>query len=97
MPGSVPVPAGTVGSCHRGTGRPAADLPRPGPNHRAELGELQRVRVRHDSKFPLPGWYLDRICVRRNEGTNQEWTLPCNRWLAQDEDDGEIERVLDRA
>ncbi|ELP62149.1 PLAT/LH2 domain-containing protein [Streptomyces turgidiscabies] len=64
--------------------------------HLADLGDLQRVRVRHDNKFPFPGWYLDRIFIR-NEDTNQEWTFPCNRWLAQDEDDGEIERILDRA
>jgi hypothetical protein len=61
-----------------------------------DLGPLKQVRIRHDNKFPLPGWYLDRIFIR-NEESDQEWTFPCNRWLAQDEDDGEIERVLDAA
>jgi len=61
-----------------------------------DLGDLQRVRVRHDDKFPFPGWYLDRIFIL-NEDSDQDWTFLCNRWLAQDEDDGEIERVLDAA
>ncbi len=61
-----------------------------------ELGDIQRVRVRHDNKFPLPGWFLDRVRIR-NEDTDEEWIFPCNRWLARDEDDGEIERMLDAA
>jgi hypothetical protein len=61
-----------------------------------ELGDLKRVRIRHDNSLPLGGWYLERIEIR-NEDTDGEWTFPCNRWLARDEDDGEIERVLDRA
>jgi PLAT/LH2 domain len=61
-----------------------------------ELGDLQRVRVRHDNTGFGPGWFLDRIQIR-NETTDQEWTFPCNRWLARDEDDGEIERMLDRS
>jgi hypothetical protein len=61
-----------------------------------DLGDLVRLRVRHDNKFPFPGWYLDRIFIR-NEDLDQEWTFPCNRWLAPDEDDGEIERVLNAA
>ncbi|MCB0873762.1 MAG: hypothetical protein H6531_08950 [Actinobacteria bacterium] len=64
--------------------------------HLAELGDLQRVRIRHDNKNPFPGWYLDRVELR-NEDTDQEWTFPCYRWLARDEDDGEIERMLDSA
>jgi hypothetical protein len=61
-----------------------------------ELGDLKRVRIRHDNSLPLSGWYLERVEIR-NEDTDAEWTFPCNRWLARDEDDGEIERVLDRA
>jgi hypothetical protein len=39
---------------------------------------------------------LDRIVVH-NEATDQEWTFPCARWLARDEDDGQIDRLLDAA
>jgi lipoxygenase homology domain-containing protein 1 len=61
-----------------------------------DLGDLHQVRIRHDNRFAFPGWYLDRIFIR-NEDTDQEWNFPCNRWLARDEDDGEIDRVLDAA
>lgn len=64
--------------------------------HLDELGDLRRVRIRHDNTLPLAGWYLDRVRIR-NEDTDHEWVFPCNRWLARDEDDGEIERMLDAA
>lgn len=64
--------------------------------HLKELGDLKQIRIRHDNKNPLAGWFLDRVHIR-NEGTDKEWTFPCNRWLARDEDDGEIERMLDLA
>jgi hypothetical protein len=43
-----------------------------------------------------PGWFLDRITVH-NENTEQQWTFPCNRWLASDADDGQVVRLLDPA
>ena len=59
-----------------------------------ELGNLQRIRIRHDGRDSNPGWFLDKIVVH-NEDTDREWTFPCNRWLASDEDDGLIDRMLD--
>lgn len=61
-----------------------------------DLGVVQRLHVRHGNTGLGPGWLLDRITIR-NLDTQQEWTFPCNRWLALDEDDGEIERTLDAA
>jgi hypothetical protein len=61
-----------------------------------DLGNLQRVRIRHDNSGSRPGWFLDRIIIL-NETTQQEWTFPCNRWLAVDEDDGQIDRILQAA
>jgi hypothetical protein len=61
-----------------------------------DLGALQRVRIRHDNTLPGAGWYLQSIRIH-NEDTNQEWTFPCERWLAVDEDDGRIDRMLDGA
>jgi PLAT/LH2 domain len=52
------------------------------------------VRVRHDDTRARPGWFLNKMSVR-NEDTDVEWTLPCHRWLARDEDDGAIVRILD--
>jgi hypothetical protein len=64
--------------------------------HLAELGDIQKIKIRHDNKFLAPGWYLERVEIR-NEDSDREWTFPCQRWLARDEDDGEIERTLDAA
>ena len=59
-----------------------------------DLGDIQRARVRHDDTGVGPGCYLDRIVVRAG-GTLQEWTFPCERWLARHADDGATERTLD--
>lgn len=59
-----------------------------------DLGDIQRVRVRHDDTGVGPGCYLDRIVVRAS-GTLQEWTFDCQRWLARHADDGATERTLD--
>jgi PLAT/LH2 domain len=62
----------------------------------ADLGVVKRLYVRHDDMGLGARWFLDRIVVR-NLDTQEEWAFPCNRWLARDEDDGEIERTLDAA
>ena len=63
-------------------------------------GTLQKVRIRHDNTSVVgeggPGWFLQSIRIP-NEDTNQEWIFPCERWLAVDEDDGRIDRMLDTA
>jgi hypothetical protein len=58
-----------------------------------DLGDIQRVRVRHDHTGVGPGCYLDRIVVRA-VGTLQRWEFICQRWFAR-HDDGATERVLD--
>ena len=60
-----------------------------------DLGEIDRIRVRHDNTGHRPGWFLDRVTVH-NENTDEEFVFPCGRWLARDEDDGQVDRVLDR-
>jgi hypothetical protein len=62
----------------------------------ADLGDIRRVRIRHDNENRYPGWFLDRITIH-NEETDREWVFPCQRWLAKDEDDGQIDRILDPA
>jgi len=59
-----------------------------------DLGDIQRVRVRHDDTGVGPGCYLDRIVVRAM-GTLQRWEFVCQRWLGRHEDDGATERMLD--
>jgi hypothetical protein len=59
-----------------------------------DIGKIRQVRIRHDNSGNKPGWFLDRITVHK-EDTDEEWTFPCVRWLARDEDDGQIDRMLD--
>uniref|UniRef100_A0A3B3CLJ0 Lipoxygenase homology PLAT domains 1b n=1 Tax=Oryzias melastigma TaxID=30732 RepID=A0A3B3CLJ0_ORYME len=56
------------------------------------LGELSKVRVWHDNK-PAAAWHLDFIDVR-DEAMDQTFRFPCDRWLAKNEDDGQIMREL---
>ncbi|XP_061881566.1 lipoxygenase homology domain-containing protein 1-like isoform X1 [Entelurus aequoreus] len=57
------------------------------------LGELSKVRVWHDNKGPAPGWHLDYIDIK-DETMDQIFRFPCDRWLAKNEDDGQIIREL---
>lgn len=60
----------------------------------ADLGDIQRVRIRHDDTGVGPGCYVDRVVVRAN-GTLEEWTFLCQSWLARRMGDGTTERTLD--
>lgn len=58
-----------------------------------EVGALAQIRIRHDNKRSLPGWYPQEILVR-NERTGKKWRFPIDRWLATDECEGKIELIL---
>ncbi|KAF3695639.1 Lipoxygenase -like proteiny domain-containing protein 1 [Channa argus] len=57
------------------------------------LGQLSKVRVWHDNKGPAPGWHLENIDVK-DEAMDETFRFPCDRWLAKNEDDGQIMREL---
>uniref|UniRef100_A0A3Q3MN87 Lipoxygenase homology domains 1b n=1 Tax=Mastacembelus armatus TaxID=205130 RepID=A0A3Q3MN87_9TELE len=57
------------------------------------LGTLSKVRVWHDNKGPGPGWHLEYVDVK-DEAMDQTFRFPCDRWLAKNEDDGQIMREL---
>ncbi|XP_062273857.1 lipoxygenase homology domain-containing protein 1 [Scomber scombrus] len=57
------------------------------------VGVLAKVRVWHDNKGPGPGWHLEYIDVK-DEAMDQTFRFPCDRWLAKNEDDGQIMREL---
>ncbi|KAL7828480.1 hypothetical protein SRHO_G00321140 [Serrasalmus rhombeus] len=57
------------------------------------LGELSKIRVWHDNTGPAPGWHLESVDVK-DELMNQTFRFPCDRWLAKNEDDGQIMREL---
>ncbi|XP_044287456.1 lipoxygenase homology domain-containing protein 1 isoform X2 [Varanus komodoensis] len=58
-----------------------------------DLGELKKVRIRQDNSGPNPAWFLERIEIidTKEEST---YYFPCQRWLAVEEDDGQIAREL---
>lgn len=45
-----------------------------------DIGNLQKVRVSHDSSGKYSGWYLESVTVQ-NQITGQSWLFPCRRWL----------------
>uniref|UniRef100_A0A8C9YR90 Lipoxygenase homology PLAT domains 1 n=1 Tax=Sander lucioperca TaxID=283035 RepID=A0A8C9YR90_SANLU len=57
------------------------------------MGELSKVRVWHDNSGPAPGWHLDYIDVK-DEIMDKTFRFPCDRWLAKNDDDGQIMREL---
>jgi hypothetical protein len=59
-----------------------------------DIGDIIRIRIRHDNSNKYSGWFLSSIVVH-NEQTDKEYVFPCGRWLAYDEDDGKIDRILD--
>uniref|UniRef100_A0A5F8GTD3 Lipoxygenase homology PLAT domains 1 n=1 Tax=Monodelphis domestica TaxID=13616 RepID=A0A5F8GTD3_MONDO len=58
-----------------------------------DLGPLKKIRIRHDNSGNASGWFLDRVDItdQNNETT---YYFPCQRWLAVDEDDGQLSREL---
>jgi len=62
-----------------------------------DIGQIKAVRIRHDDSGAFSGWYLDKIVIHNNAQPGNEWTFPCNNWLAVDEGDHQIDRVLTRA
>ncbi|XP_070707153.1 lipoxygenase homology domain-containing protein 1 [Pempheris klunzingeri] len=57
------------------------------------LGDLSKVRVWHDNTGPAPGWHLEHIDVK-DEIMDKTFRFPCDRWLAKNDDDGQIMRDL---
>ncbi|CAF4137253.1 unnamed protein product, partial [Rotaria sp. Silwood2] len=57
------------------------------------VGEIYQILIAHNNKGSAPGWFLDRILIE-DLNKNHLYEFPCNRWLAKDEDDKQISRVL---
>jgi hypothetical protein len=60
----------------------------------SDLGDLSRLRVRHDNAGSRADWFLRHVDVRCAD-SDQLWHFRCDRWLARHHDDGETERTLD--
>ncbi|XP_022801964.1 uncharacterized protein LOC111339550, partial [Stylophora pistillata] len=57
------------------------------------LGKLKTLRIWQDNTGNDPSWYLLRIMVHDVQSDIKTWFI-CDRWLAVEEDDGCVERVL---
>uniref|UniRef100_A0A3Q3AH36 Lipoxygenase homology PLAT domains 1a n=1 Tax=Kryptolebias marmoratus TaxID=37003 RepID=A0A3Q3AH36_KRYMA len=57
-----------------------------------DLGVLKKLRIRHDNSQASAGWFLDRVEIVDNK--DDAYFFPCKRWLAVDEDDGQLAREL---
>ncbi|XP_026052473.1 lipoxygenase homology domain-containing protein 1-like [Carassius auratus] len=58
-----------------------------------DLGSLKKLRIRHDNKQANAAWYLDRVEIFDAKDETM-YFFPCQRWLAVDEDDGQLGREL---
>ncbi|XP_040192273.1 lipoxygenase homology domain-containing protein 1 [Rana temporaria] len=58
-----------------------------------DMGELKKLRIRHDNKGGNAAWFLDRVEIMDMKDETK-YFFPCQRWLAVDEDDGQISRML---
>lgn len=59
-----------------------------------KLKKLKKIRIGHTGKRPGAGWFLDKVIVRQENNSKYTQEFECNRWLAVDEDDGQIIREL---
>ncbi|XP_074850459.1 lipoxygenase homology domain-containing protein 1 isoform X1 [Carettochelys insculpta] len=58
-----------------------------------DLGILKKLRIRHDNSSGNPAWLLDRVEIVDLKDSTRYY-FPCQRWLAVEEDDGQIAREL---
>jgi lipoxygenase homology domain-containing protein 1 len=57
------------------------------------ISPLNRCVISHDNSGVGPGWFLSHIEIECPV-IGMKQVFPCERWLAQDEEDGKIERIL---
>ncbi|XP_077208521.1 oxygen-regulated protein 1 [Paroedura picta] len=61
--------------------------------HIEDVGDLYKVRIGHNNSGESPAWHCKELLLQ-NLMTEEQFELPVHRWLAQDQDDGEICREL---
>ncbi|XP_066279139.1 sperm receptor for egg jelly-like [Branchiostoma lanceolatum] len=57
------------------------------------LGPLTHIHVWHDNAGPSPGWFLSKVVIQHVCSGRVDFFI-CNKWLALDEDDGRIDRMV---
>ncbi|XP_066274370.1 lipoxygenase homology domain-containing protein 1-like isoform X2 [Branchiostoma lanceolatum] len=57
------------------------------------IGEVYKIRIGHDDSGASPAWYCREIHME-DMNTKDQFQFPVERWMARDEDDGEVCREL---
>ncbi|KAM9308372.1 oxygen-regulated protein 1 [Gastrophryne carolinensis] len=57
------------------------------------LEKIFKIRIGHDNSGDSPEWYLEEITLQ-NLSCDLEFCIPVNRWLGEEQDDGDIWREL---
>ncbi|CAF2713886.1 unnamed protein product [Rotaria sp. Silwood2] len=58
------------------------------------LKQIRKIRIGHDGSGSSAGWFLDKIVIHSEDQCYDPATFECHRWIAEDEDDGQIVREL---
>lgn len=61
-----------------------------------ELGQITRIKIWHDNDGSNPSWFIRQVVINDTE-SNQKWYFVCDRWLAVDKHDGEVQAEFDVA
>ena len=48
-----------------------------------DLGEIERIDLRHDNSGPSPAWYIERVSVGEDKLCGQNYVFLCQKWLGR--------------
>lgn len=48
-----------------------------------DLGEIERLDLRHDNTGPSPAWYIERVSVTEDKVNGQSYFFLCQKWLGR--------------
>ncbi|XP_032222734.2 polycystic kidney disease 1-related protein isoform X2 [Nematostella vectensis] len=57
------------------------------------LSPVWKIHIWHYNEGKSPSWYLNRVIIKDLQ-TQQKWYFNCYRWLAVDEEDGQVDVEL---
>ncbi|EDO41253.1 predicted protein, partial [Nematostella vectensis] len=60
------------------------------------LGPVYKIRIWHDNEGRNPAWFLREVTIT-DVSKNMQWHFLCNKWLALEKGDGEIETEISAA
>ena len=58
-----------------------------------DVSEIKKIELGHNGYGPNSGWFVKEVEVDVPT-SGKKFFFPCNRWLAQDKEDGKVVRVL---